>query len=406
MPDDKTQAGNFGNQVALSGDGNLVLISAVGESAHSGSVYVFTRSGSKWTRQAKLQTTQPTPYYFGSQLALSRDGSTALISVNSDARGIVCVYTRTAGIWTEQTPLRSDSMDVHIMQGFGSAVALSANGSTAVIGANLDEYPDKTVKGWGAAHVFVRSAGSYVRQAKLYAAPRQESQELGDSLTVSSDGNLVLGGGVAMGELGVGYLFSRTGAVWKQDYRIVSSDKQSFTEFAQTLAMTGDGASLLVGAVAHDDLYNNDGAAYWFVRAPPRVAGSACADQDECATGFCADRVCCNTACGNDTSDDCQACSRAAGAAADGVCGPRAMGQECRRAVSICDIAETCDGKSLACPPDRVVPAHLLCQPANTCNYASYCDGHSGSCYPGPTQPDGAPCPGGSCRFGHCIPKP
>lgn len=103
--------------------------------------------------------------------------------------------------------------------------------------------------------------------------------------------------------------------------------------------------------------------------APP---GTPCTTDDQCSSGNCSDRVCCDTACGNSDDTDCQACSVAAGAAADGTCGARAPGP-CRPAATECDLEEACDGVALVCPADLF-------------------------------QDDGTVCADGSCSRGSCIP--
>src|SRR5690606_23070874 len=80
--------------------------------------------------------------------------------------------------------------------------------------------------------------------------------------------------------------------------------------------------------------------------------GSACESGWACETGFCVDGVCCDTACGHGSLDDCQVCSASAGATADGVCTPIAAGTTCREAAGPCDLAEACDGTSPECPVD------------------------------------------------------
>src|SRR5262249_52511827 len=70
----------------------------------------------------------------------------------------------------------------------------------------------------------------------------------------------------------------------------------------------------------------------------------SCTLGSDCPTGFCADGVCCDSACGGSDPGDCQACSVAAGAARNGVCGQALIGTVCRPAAGVCDLPEVCDG--------------------------------------------------------------
>ncbi|AKT43464.1 DNRLRE domain-containing protein [Chondromyces crocatus] len=84
--------------------------------------------------------------------------------------------------------------------------------------------------------------------------------------------------------------------------------------------------------------------------------GVACQFGVDCLSGFCVDGVCCNSACGGNNQNDCQACSQAAGAAVDGTCSVRASGSVCRPAVDGCDVVEVCNGSATTCPADVVLP--------------------------------------------------
>src|SRR5688572_136991 len=84
--------GHIGNALAVSGDGNTVVVGAPHESSgavgingnqddnslyNSGAVYVYVRRGDTWTQQSYLKASNPgRSDLFGLSLALSRDGNT------------------------------------------------------------------------------------------------------------------------------------------------------------------------------------------------------------------------------------------------------------------------------------------------------------------------------------------
>ena len=104
---------------------------------------------------------------FGDAVALTADGSTALLggeydAVNDVNGGAVWVFTRTGSKWAEQGP----KLPVPGGQTFGSAVALSADGNTAVIGE--EGYGESGEFGGSGAWVFVRAAGNWAPQRQSY----------------------------------------------------------------------------------------------------------------------------------------------------------------------------------------------------------------------------------------------
>jgi hypothetical protein len=69
----------------------------------------------------------------------------------------------------------------------------------------------------------------------------------------------------------------------------------------------------------------------------------------------------------------------------DGTCSyngkPARAGTVCRLATEVCDVSETCDGISTACPLDKFVAATEVCRPtAGACDVAEYCTGSSAAC--------------------------
>jgi len=116
-----------------------------------GAAWVFTRSGASWTQQGpKLTASDEAGFgYFGDSVAISADGDTALIGgpVDDNYTGAAWVFSRSAGTWTQQGPKLTAS-DETANGYFGDSLALSADGSTALIGGSRDN------GGVGAAWVF------------------------------------------------------------------------------------------------------------------------------------------------------------------------------------------------------------------------------------------------------------
>ena len=158
-----------GRTLVMSRDGNTLVVAAPDESSAAtgvngnqkddtaggaGAVYVFTRSGGKWAQQAYLKASNTDAYdSFGFALAISANGNTLAVGAtreDSNARGIngnqanndaedsgaVYVFTRGGGKWTQQAYVKASNADAGDQ--FGYSMALSADGSTLVVGANLE----------------------------------------------------------------------------------------------------------------------------------------------------------------------------------------------------------------------------------------------------------------------------
>ena len=253
----------FGSSVALSADGNTALIGApsaiVDQSGHRGAAYVFTRSGISWTQQVRLaDVTDPAEIYFGSSVALSSDGNTALIgairaSVGSHiGQGAAFVYTRSGTSWTLQKKLSAS--DGKAGDELGWAVDLSDDGNTALLGTPLAK--DASNLYTGAAYIFTRSGISWTQQTRLVASAGIASDTagaIGSSVALSGDGHTALvGADSAMVNYhisqGAGYLFTRSGISWAQKARLVASDGRDGDNFGQSVALSDDGDTALLSA--------------------------------------------------------------------------------------------------------------------------------------------------------------
>ena len=284
------EAGNgvgseFGFSVALSGDGNTALIGGPVDNSDVGAAWVFTRSGSTWSQQGhKLVPTGLTTNSadFGASVALSADGSTALIGGTLDGgeRGVgqdgaAWVFTRSGSTWTQQGPkLVADCTGTCVGPSgtgevgsgeFGSSVALSSNGDTALIGAPADG----NAVG-GAAWVFTRTAANWSQQMEIVpgtspvgTGPVGTNINFGDAVSLSADGNIALIGAKQDNTpTGAAWVFTRSGPQWIQRAKLTPNDATNFTvAFGVAVDLSADGTTALIGGNQDD---NAIGAAWVF----------------------------------------------------------------------------------------------------------------------------------------------
>ncbi|MHC4976917.1 MAG: hypothetical protein ACYTF7_09985 [Planctomycetota bacterium] len=256
----------FGSAVAM--DGGTALIGAQytdGGGALSGSAYVFVRSGTTWTEQAKLMASDAAlGDQFGEAVAL--DGDTALVGAFDDDdaagadQGSAYVFVRSGSTWTQQAKLlASDAASSDL---FGRSVSL--DGGTALIGAQRD---DDAGLSSGSAYVFVRSGTTWSEQAKLTASDGAAGDYFGRSVALDGETALVgaqYGGGGASADQGSAYVFVRTGTSWTEQAKLTAGDGDLDDYFGYSVALDGDTA--LIGAWGDDDAGSRSGSAYVFVR--------------------------------------------------------------------------------------------------------------------------------------------
>jgi len=193
----------FGQSVAVSDDGKTILVGAPGrtvDGAHFGGIAeVFRFASGQWSAPVELNLGSEAQEYngFGFAVALSADGNTALIGVpgcqNRDVSGCtgaaapVEVYRFKNGSWGAPTGLDLGSQSL-VGTEFGYSVALSADGTTALIGA-----PDLGTT--GAAELYSFSSGHWGAPTELSPPPGSQGDPYyGSSVALSGDGSATLVG--------------------------------------------------------------------------------------------------------------------------------------------------------------------------------------------------------------------
>jgi len=255
----------FGMSVSISGD--TVVVGSVYDDTggtSAGAAYVFTRSGATWTQQQKIQASdKQASDYFGWKVAIS--GDTVVVNAlyeatGGSAAGAVYIFTRSGTTWTQQQKILSS--DIQASDQFGISVSIS--GDTVVVGAFGESTGGIFT---GAAYIFTRSGSTWTQQQKIQASDLQAYDQFGQSVSIFGDTLVVSAvyedtGGA---NVGAAYVFTRSGTTWTQQQKIQASDLEAGDQFGASVSISGD--TVVVGAWAEDTGASNAGAAYVFTRS-------------------------------------------------------------------------------------------------------------------------------------------
>lgn len=259
----------FGRAVAIWGD--TIVVGSLGDDNEggdgAGSAYVFVRSGTTWGQQAKVRADDGEPFAFlGGTVAIY--GDTIVAGAGRDDHpeaganaGSAYVFVRSGTSWSQQAKLTAS--DPAADNEFGTSVAIWAD--TAVIGAEapLALQGPQTGDTAGSAYVFVRSGSSWSQQAKLTADVPTLGDQFGFSVAVENDTALV--GSHFDDDNGSVFVFVRSGGTWSQQAKLTSSEPEMFADFGASVDLHGNVA--VVGAPFEDGVGSRSGAAYFFERS-------------------------------------------------------------------------------------------------------------------------------------------
>jgi uncharacterized protein YdbL (DUF1318 family) len=253
-----------GYSVALSADGSTAIVGGLGDNSGIGAAWVFTRSGSVWSQQGtKLVASDAVGNAEqGISVALSADGNTAIVGGYFDNSGIgaAWIYTRSGGVWTQQGPKLVGTGAVgNALQGY--SVALSADGNTALVGGYTDDSYN------GAAWVFTQSGGVWSQQGtKLVGTGAVGNAYQGFSVALSADGNTaILGGWLDNSQAGAAWVFTQSGGVWtQQGDKLVGTGAVGTALQGYSVALSADGSTAILGGISDT---GNIGATWVFTQS-------------------------------------------------------------------------------------------------------------------------------------------
>jgi len=265
-PVDIAPADNFGFSVALDGD-TLVVGANLDDTSvvDSGSAYVFTRTAGTWSQQQRLTSTDlEANDQFGAAVAVS--GDRVIVGAPKDSNGFgiqaggAYVFARSGSTWTQQAKLSQQTGAPS--DEFGTSVAI--NGSSAIVGQPFRDAG--VINNGGRASVFVETASVWNFQAHLLPSDAASNDFFGHSVAIA--GQLAVVGAyvddlTSVINAGSAYVFKRNGSAWSQLDKYIASDAGLNDNFGFGVALSGGTA--IVGAPMDDNSFgNNAGAAYVF----------------------------------------------------------------------------------------------------------------------------------------------
>jgi hypothetical protein len=250
-----------GWSVALSADGNTAIVGGLADNRITGAAWVYTRSNGVWTQQrSKLVGTGAVGNAAqGISVALSDDGNTAIVGGAFDNvnTGAAWVYTRSGDVWSQ---LGNKLVGAGAVgnAGQGVSVALSADGSNAIVGGPFDNLNT------GAAWVY--TCRGTVWGTKLVGTGAVGNARQGVSVALSADGSTAIVGGVEDNSyIGAAWVYNHNGTVWTQQAnKLVGTDSTGSARQGHSVALSADGKTAIVGGLADNGV---TGAAWVYARS-------------------------------------------------------------------------------------------------------------------------------------------
>ena len=300
----------FGWSLDISADGQTLVVAAPAEDSNatgvdgsqtsntspsSGAVYVFFLTDGVWVQQAYIKasnTEQPNDDEdltlpndrFGYRVALSDDGNTLAVTAlmeDSSGAGINCdqgnykyidtsdenkvkhgqintgavyIFTRSGATWSQEAYLKP--FNTSLEHQFGYSLALSADGNTLAVGSVNESALIAGIP------TFSSSSSDPARCENANASPASTSSSTSSSSSSSSSSSLSSSstsnssssssstrGGSTSGAI---YVFARAEGAWTQQTYIKASNAGSGDNFGASVALSGDGNKLAVGAPGED----------------------------------------------------------------------------------------------------------------------------------------------------------
>ena len=289
-----------GEAVAMSADGNTVIISApfnAGSGTNSGHARIYNFDGTSWTQLGQDIDGEAAFDFSGRAVAISADGNTVAIGAalndgNGSFSGHARIYSFNGTSWTQ---VGGDIDGENASDQSGSAVAISADGNTVIIGA-----PGNDGNGSNSGHARIYSFnGTSWTQVGADIDGEAAFDNSGEAVAISADGNTVIIG--ASGNDGNGSfsgharIYRFDGTSWTQVGADIDGENAGDGS-GFSVAMSADGDTVAIGAPGnggngsfsgHARIYSFDGTSW--TQVGQDIDGEAAGDFSGDAVAMSAD---------------------------------------------------------------------------------------------------------------------
>jgi len=250
--DGEAEDDKSGISVSLSSDGSIVAIGARfndGNGEDSGHVRVYENQGDNWVQIGEDIDGEAENDRSGGSVSLSSNGNIIAIGASSNGgngfiSGHVRVYANQSDNWVQ---IGQDIDGEASEDFFGRSVSLSSDGSIIAIGA-----PDNDGNGQSSGHVRVyENQGDNWVQIGQNIDGEAELDDLGDSVSLSSDGSVVAIGASGNDDNGEGSghvrVYENQGNNWVQIGQDIDGEAEG-NFFGRSVSLSSEGSTVAIGA--------------------------------------------------------------------------------------------------------------------------------------------------------------
>ena len=271
---DKVSGDMFGSSVAMATDGTRIVVGAYGSdvtTTDTGAAYIFSRTGTTWTQEAKLTASDRLASdYFASTVAMDKTCTRVICGVyysdpgGLNAAGAAYVYVRSGTTWTQEAKLLASDRAAN--EYFGTSVSMNGDGTLAMVGC-----PAKS-NSTGAVYIYSRATTTWTQEAKLLASDGVTSDNFGSTCAMSDVATgcrVIISAHGKSSFAGAAYVFLRTGTTWAQEAKLLPSVAVAGDSFGYNVSISFNGDRIILGAQSFDNVspsMTNCGAIYIFTR--------------------------------------------------------------------------------------------------------------------------------------------